>query len=271
MGELFQREWAVTVDRLRITGLDVAFKVEKSTKREPNKAEVRIWNLTRDQRRQLQELEQVRVKIEAGYQDNTFQVFQGDLRRATSERDGADWITSIEGDDGGRAYLTARIQRSYPPGTTVETVVRDCARALGVGSGNVRELTAGASLLGAGSTFPEGTVVSGDVSRELTRLLRSVGLRWSVQNGNLQILRRGEPLQTTAVRLSPSTGLIGVPQVNAEGGVTAVALLVPDLFPGRLVQFDTVDLSGGYRVEAVTYTGDTAADDWYATLECKRY
>lgn len=283
MARLFKRIWRVRVDTLQFTGLSISFEVEKSTKREPNKCTLRVFNLTQDHRRQLESLSvrrgrgRIRVELEAGYLDETSfdasaglgLIFRGDLRHASSVHDGPDWVTEIEGEDGGRSVLWARVNRPFPPGTTVETVVRACAQAMGVGLGNLSELTANARLEGGGNTFTSGTVLSGPAAEELEHLLRSMGLRYSIQNGVLQILRRGRPLQTTAVNLSPDTGLIDSPVVNADGTVSATSLLIPDIYPGRKVQFNTVDLSGTYRVEKAKYQGESSGGPWYVHMECK--
>ena len=125
--------------------------------------------------------------------------------------------------------------------------------------------------------FPKGTVLSGNASRELTDLCRSVGAEWSVQNGAVQLLQIGEPLAGKAVELGPDSGLVGSPTIDnkdAKKGsiVKATCLLIPDLVPGRKVTFKSVArLEGGFRIEEVTYRGDTSGRDWYAEIECKRY
>lgn len=277
MARLFQRVWRVRVDTLQFRGLDISFEVEKSTKAEPNKASIRVWNLTQDHRRQLEAMSvrrgqgRIKVELEVGYggTEQTGLIFRGDFRRAPSSAEGPDWVTELEGSDGGGAVLWSRVNRSFPAGTTVEAVVRACADAMGVGAGNSREVMARARLEGGGDTFPEGTVLSGSAAEELGHLLRSIGLRYSIQDGVLQVLERGQALQSTAVRLSPQTGLIDTPVTNADGTVSATCLLIPDIYPGRQVRFDGVDQAGFYRVEKAKYQGDTFGTEWYIHMECQ--
>ncbi len=274
---LWDKKWKVRAHTFVTEELDVSFEVEKSTKREPNKCSLRLYNLTPEHRRELEQLTinrksgpgRIRVEIEAGYAEGTALIFRGDLRTAITERDGPDLITTIEGEDGGRASLWGRVNRGFPPGTAVATVLQACVDAMGVGLGNLREVTAGVELVGGSAVFTQGTVVSGSAPDELARLLRSMGLRYSIQNGVVQVQRRNQPLQGTAVVLSPSTGLVGRPSVNADGTVKAQCQMIPDVYPGRQVQFRDVEVAGTYRVEKAKYTGDTHGDPWYIDIEAE--
>lgn len=298
MAELFRRTWAISIGALRIAGegagggaerasLDCVFEVEKSTSREPNTAHLQIYNLSRSHRRALEQASSLALRIEAGYVDNHGVIFDGDVRVAASRRraqehrpaqsrlgrvgsvgDTVDVTTEIEAEDGGTAWRTATVQRSFSPGAPVAAVLRACVDAMGVGRGNLSELGVDVTLGDVG-TYAEGTVLSGPAHRELDRIVRSVGLTWSVQAGNLQLKRAGQALATTAVRLAPETGLIGSPAPDADGYVECVSLLDPGLYPGRPVVLESREVSGSFSVKRVRYQGDTSGGDWYAqsTLE----
>ena len=133
---------------------------------------------------------------------------------------------------------------------------------------HLAELSADATLRGI-DVYSEGTVLSGQAHHEVDRIVRGLGLTWSVQSGGLQLKRAGQPMATMAVVLSPSTGLVSSPSIDADGYVTAVSLLNPSLYPGRPVDLRSESVSGSYQVRRQTDTGDTAGDDWYSevTLE----
>lgn len=275
---LFNRIWRVTVGTLRVAKpLRVSFEIERTLRAAPNEATVRIWNLTREHQAQIENATSGQVVIEAGYEEERGleQLFRGELFRGRgneqpairTERDGADRVTLIEARDGGREYQQARIAQSFGPGVSIDTVVRACAAALGLGPGNVEDVSSAAELVAGGSTYPEGTVLNGQASRELTRILRGLGLRWSAQHGALQILRVGEPLQTQAVRLTPSTGLLGSPEVGTRGRVKARSLLNAALWPGRRVVLESERVEGVYVCRNVTYQGDSHGQDWFAECE----
>jgi hypothetical protein len=274
---LFRREWAVTVGAIRVMNpIRVAFDIERTTRSRPNTATVRIWNLTRSHQREIEQAATAQVVIEAGHAEHrgAETIFVGELFRARGQRasaigtdiSGLDAVTSIEARDGGRAYQRARISQGFEAGVSVVTVLRALARAMGVGNGNLDQV-AGIELDAGGTSYPEGTTLTGQASRELTRILRPLRLTWSVQHGHLQILRRGTALQTTAVRLTPSSGLVGSPEVGTRGKVTATALLTPDLWPGRQVVLDSERVDGTFLCTTVRYRGDSHANEWFAECE----
>lgn len=274
MGDLlFQRQASVTVATVKVDypGLDFAFTVKKSLRPEPNTAEVHIINLNRDHRSQLEELTEVPVQIEAGYKDATSVLFLGNLRRAISMRDGANIITSISSGDGEKELRKARVNVALIPGTTTDQVLRLVALSLGVGTGNLDKAISTLNFSTVGNLFTKGTVLSGNAAREMSNLCRSVGLTWSVQNGKLQILPLGQALQGTAIKLTPSTGLVGTPSVDNKGLLKAHMLMAPDVFPGRLLVLESERLTGQFRIETTEHKGDTAGQDWYVDIEGKRF
>lgn len=276
MARLFQRKYRLTLDTFQIEGLAIDFKVKKSIGRAANTCTLSVTNLSRDTRARLSELGRgTRVKLEVGYENEDLHVlFNGGSRTIDVRHEKTDYILDIEARDRGDNILQKRVNRSYPPGTEVRTVIRDLVDALEIGRGNLSELE-GVGLEGVGRTFPEGTVLSGQASRELDEILRSMGLRWSVQNGVLQLQRRGRPLSAQAVNLSPETGLVGSPALDTSrrrsGIVNAVAFIMPDLVPGRKVSLQSELYSGGYEIRQVEYSGSWRATDWYANLTLRPY
>ncbi len=278
---LFKRRATLQIDNLEVPcgppdGFDVAFDVEKRSDGKPNTAEVRVWNLSTAHRGELaskfaaaagKKARRVVVQLEAGYVSGVSRIFRGDLRMGYHERDGADIVTKIEAGDGEFTVSRAKIFKSYAPGTPITTVLKDVAKAMGVGLGNIPNV---AGFLGGGQAFVGGTTVSGKVTKELTRLTQSAGLTWSIQDGTLQFLATGKALDGTAIVVSAETGMVGAPNLDHKGRLEVRTLMIPDLFPGRKIQLDAAELQGFYLVEQVKYTGDTFSQDWYCDLDCKR-
>lgn len=283
MPRLFGRSAAVTIgvgsgQGLRFQGVDFNFSVQKSLDRAPNTAEIQIFNLSQSSRNQIEQTEVQRVELEAGYETEggLTTIFVGDKRKASSMRVGVDIVTTIEAADGERASRGRRVNRSYSPGTSLDSVVQDVAATLGgeggLGLGNLTELTGNSlDFEGFGREFVEGTVVSGPAMEVLRGLTGSAGVELSVQDQNIQLLRRGEALPEQAVVLRADTGLIESPAIDSEGLMSARSLIIPGIFPGRQVEVVSEFVRGFFRVEKATYTGDTSvgSTEWFIDIEGK--
>ena len=111
MTQLWGRIWELQVGELRLEGvaprtrgvdlftLAIEFSVKKSLRREPNEAEITIWNLSPENRAAIAAMESSASTIlKVGYQDTGLeQIFSGDLRSSPSERDGAQVKITVEG------------------------------------------------------------------------------------------------------------------------------------------------------------------------------
>jgi hypothetical protein len=252
-----------------ITGLRVTYEVEKHTGKEPNTCRVEIYNLAERTRSELQE-KPVHVLLQAGYEDTVETLFQGDLTWADSKKDGADWITTLQLGDGERAFQHARVSRSYRAGVPALTALNEVARAMGLRarpSARVRAQLA--------RQFTGGLVLHGACRSELTRLLAPLGVDWSIQDGELQVLRSDEHRTELPVLVSQDTGMIGSPEFGApekKGGrplLTVNMLLNPRVVAGGRIQVTSRHVNGVFRVERVTHTGDTHGDDWTTTAEAR--
>jgi len=270
--KLFGRKIRVVVSTIEITDLDMVFQVTKTLKPEPNKAELTIFNLNPDHRSSLEQMKSAPVQIEAGYQGGTSVLFLGDLRTAMTVHQGPDFITKLSSGDGEKAIKTARVNVSLKKGAaSVDKVLESVAKALGVGEGNLKQALSAIKSAGLGELFSEGTVISGSAYREMTNICRSLGLTWSIQDGKLQILELKKALEGQAILVNERTGLIGSPTVDNKGVLTCQTLLIPDVFPGRLMVLESERLKGQYRIESCQYSGDTNGQDWYIGIEGKRY
>src|SRR5690606_6302903 len=173
MAELYQRTWSLTVHDLRIDApVDLGFSVEKSIASEPNKAQIKVFNLPKSEALRLSEVRRPAIQLRAGYGDGPPVLFLGKASRVVTEREGPDFVTTIEAEDAGDAWSLSRVSLSYPPGTSVSVVALDLVDALGIGRGNAVAALRGVSLVGQGSTYPQGTAVSGRAVDALTGLLR---------------------------------------------------------------------------------------------------
>lgn len=272
MGDLqFNRFFRLQVDTLITTELDIVFKVTKTLKKEPNTLELTIFNLNETHRQQLQQKENPVIQLEAGYAQKNGIIFLGDIRDVRSEYTKPDWVTTLASGDGERATQFDRINKSFAAGTSLPTVIEEVAKSMGdIGLGNLKQIAATGELpQGGGKQFVNGVTVSGNSAREMSRIVRSAGLEWSIQDKTFQLLEAGQALQTTAIVLTPDTGLIGSPTIGSDGVLVFTSLLNSDILPGKQLQVKSALIDGLFRVERCEYVGDTAGNDWYVQGEAK--
>lgn len=268
MAQLFRRTCVAVVDTLRVEGLRMSFRVQKTTKREPNTLELKIYNLSEQTRARLQGVG-VPVILSAGYLGNAAVIFQGDSRTIDHLREGVEWITRIRCGDGERAYQWSHFSESFAPGTSVADVIRGAAKALGLNLGNLEDELGRGAFRGGLTQFAHGYTAHGKAGLELDKLLRTVGLSWSVQDGALQILRGSDPAPGRAVLLTPDTGLVGSPEHNAPDKkgkpplIKFKSLLQPQIRCGGTVEIRSAAVKGQFRVESLDHSGDTASAEWY--------
>lgn len=282
---LFDRVVRIALDNVLIEDMHVQFKIKKTLKKEPNTAEIQIYNLNENHRSQLQQ-HKIKVVVEAGYAGILGHLFAGDSRYVDQKRDRADWITKIQCGDGERNYQYRRVAASFSPGTSVTTVAKTVANSMGFTINNVELLD---KLPGQ---FLQGHSAYGKASTELDNLLSGRGIDWSIQDGQIQLLPTDSVASNEYIVLragDDNSGLVGSPEHgNPEKDVPLTpdqyvvkgskkrgppilkvkALLQPGLRPGKLVKIESRGINGFFRIQTVTHTGATAGGEWYSELEC---
>lgn len=260
---LFKRKWRVSVGAKSYDDFDGTFSVKLSLGSKPNTCTLKLYGLSDASAGSIAHGDLVR--LEAGYEQGMTLLFAGDVRKLSGKKDGVDSIVELDAGDGESRRRNSRVLRSFAATASVDSVVSAIADAMGVGAGNSTEAVTSLTLGQLGRAFPSGVALDGPAVRELTRVTRSLGLEWSVQNGVLQLLGLGRSLNRTAVRLSSDSGLL-----NAEiskGRLKAEALLIPDLVPGRKVLVDSPSAQGVFRIDSAEYSGDTKGEDWTAKID----
>jgi hypothetical protein len=310
----FPRDWRVRVQftdaqALDVSALDLEFKILRSLKPSPNRAVITLWNLNPDHRAALLRRNKptpngqpvpINVQVEAGYKGRRTVLLSADLREVASRREGTDWKTLISMDDGGAAVRAARFPKGgvqFTAGTPVGQVLRQACAALGVGLGNARNFEATAEVFGWGRAIPHTMTLTGSAFDGLKRVTDSIGVNFSIQGGVLQLLPKGQPLQTTAVLLSPDTGLLDSPEAAIDSTVSlgfaktatgkpstpnpptpkntsilkCKAMLIPGLVPGAVVKLDAASYKGLYEISEVEYVGQSWGKDWMAVMVLRNY
>lgn len=258
-----------------VTGLRMAFKIVKKLQKNPNTAEVVIYNLA-PQTRALVEKKPLHVRLDAGYGNTVHRLWIGDMTFSSSRFDMVDWVTTIEIANGERAYNHARVNRSFKKaqggfGTNTLDVINEVAKSMEMGVVVPPDLKAELSK----DELKQALSIRGPARKALDKVLNARGLEWSMQDGQIQILRPEQLRNDQAHLINQSTGMIGTPEYNApkKPGEKAVlkvkVLLHAGLVPGQKIKVESETISGIFRLEAVTHSGDTFTNDFFSEVEAK--
>ena len=280
-----------------LSGLRIAFSIEKGSTKTPNKCSCRIWNLASSTRKQVELIGNVLI-LKAGYAEDVgqVQIFAGTVIRSLTTREGPDWVTSLELQDGFFEFRDAKASLSFAPGATTRQVLSGIAAKFGLPIRTLPEFT--------DKQYPSGFAFVGRVRDAMDKVCDLAGLEWSIQGREIQVIKKGGVYKKRAIFLSPDTGMIGSPEqesqtmtekaaaklgftknqagvrtiqeLNREGqfetmlmvnGYKVRSLLQPTIEPGGYVQVRSKSINYEFfRVETITHIGDTHSQDWHSEM-----
>lgn len=208
---LFDRVYRLLVGKkgdskgLEITDLRIEFDIEKSAKKNPNKGSIKIYNLAKHTRTEL-EKPGTRCVLYAGYkdQDGPQLIFQGDVTFAWTQFKLPDVITELELGDGASEIRDKMISVGYDKGVKSKQILQDASKKMET------PLVIPSNL--AERTWDHGFSFFGPVRNLLDKITKGSKSEWSIQNGNLQVIENGMVTTRQGVTLSANSGLIGSPE-----------------------------------------------------------
>jgi len=255
--------------------MNIGFTVERTLDKEPNTLNATIYNLSAETREELQKQASLIVTLEAGYETNFHSIFVGDVRIVRQRREPPLLATDIEAGDGHKgSKIWAR--KFFAKGTSVDSVFRYLASVSGVGAGNIERAFSIREANGLPNRLENGISIRGYAHEELAALAKSRGIEWSVQDNEIQILEYGKgktgvPMVTVSTGASAEypdpTGLIGYPTVDNKGILVFNHRLIPNVFPGSLLNVQTEFVKGYYRVLRALYSGSLWGSDFNIEVE----
>lgn len=235
-----------------------------------NTGKITLWNLA-DETLQLLEKEDCLIELSAGYGDDIPVIMGGTLTSVVTSGDSADRQTTIEFADSFTSARDNTVSISYSGSVNGKRIVEDAARAIGC------EIRYSKSV-----EFPDlkNFAFVGAGKSLVGKICKKANLRWSIQNGIIQICAVDEPITTAAYRIAPDTGLIGSPtpvfesastsdkskntsKRKAKKGVEAKYLLNGHVHVDDYVRLESRKITGNYRPSKINFVGDTDGEDWY--------
>lgn len=242
---------------IKITDLRMTFDIKKSSDENPNTAKIEIYNLNPEHQNLLLK-EWADIQLMAGYKGAERLIFSGQIRTATPKIQGTDRIITIESGDGDREILRGFVNKTLTKGCTANQVVAECQSSMfGVPNAHKDSLD---------TVYARGRVLSGRASDVLTKQTKQDGAQWSIQDGQMLVLK-GDNVRPNAVWLiNQSTGMLGSPEPTQDG-VKVKTLLNPAYLIGGVAKIDSEIYQGGVRIESISHSGDTHSSEWVSELE----
>lgn len=242
---------------IEISSLRITFDIKKSSGDKPNTAVIEIYNLNPDNTTRVIE-EWQEIQLIAGYEGAERLIFNGQIRTAIPKVAGTDRILTIEAGDGDREVLRGFINKTIERGGTANDIVDECQKAMfGI-------LPAHKDTLN--KTYQRGRVLSGRASDVLNNQCQADDAQWSIQDGQLLLLK-GDNVRPNAVWLiNQTTGMLGSPEPTTIG-VKVKTLLNPAYLIGGVAKIDSLVFGGGVRIETIGHRGDTHGSEWVSELE----
>ena len=259
----FGRRWKLDItndqETLSIEQLRVAFEIDKTINEKPNPAKIQVWNLNRDHINQLLSQDYKKVALSVGYGELR-QIYVGDITKTRIQREGLDFVLTLECSDGHQAYTQSRAKTTLKAGATDKQIVEELQKTM-------PKVQTGAIDIPNQRKLPRGRVLNGNSRDILTKIARNNNADWSIQDGALIFLPKDKVLNDDAVLISQDTGMINAPEQTDEG-LELTCLLNPALQIGGLVKVESIIdyCNGEYKIIKLAHSGDGIGGDWHSKM-----
>lgn len=280
----------------------IAFDLKKTSSPSANEGTVTITNLTESSIAKISVPGTVCL-VKAGYHQDTgpVQFYAGTMMRIEQNQDGTENNVTAYLMDAAIPLRDAKISGSFKRGHSAIAILDYVAGQFGL---PVRK-----NLKIQDRQMVSGFAVNSHARVAMNEICQYLGLEWSAQQNEIQIIKKGSVYADTAVVLSSATGMIGSPKPKSKNiaekgaakkgikygddgvvrftktdptakikerqmlqvqGYTVRSLFNPGIYPGALVQLFAKGIDGKFfRVEQCSYRGDTHEGDFIIEAEIR--
>ena len=239
-----------------------------------------------------------------GYKPGGSMLFSGNVIWFEKGRENAtDTFMRIYANSFDQQHNWSMVNTYLPAGHTQKEVVQACVDAMALVPGLQGQAVAlGVLTQGMDDTkAPRGRAIYGRPPDVLRDVSQSFGAFFHIDGaGKVNIVKPSDPPRSPVVVVNSQTGMVGIPHLNMDGGVSVRMLLNPSIAPGSLVQINQGDIvqrlltqgpggtppagiagevgkaeiastwmkqcDGQYQAWTVEHTGDTRGNPWYTEI-----
>lgn len=248
MSNLFRRKKQLIINNVVMPDLEIDFNIAFNADDEQPVNDVSIVNLTPETIRGIGNGQT--VILNAGYGDNIGNVLVGKISDVATSSSAVDRTLKLMVTPDVNVILSTTVSKSYAPGTMASFAVKDLLNGIGLEVGTIK--------LNADICYTDGKVFSGTVDAALKEIVQATGSFMFVRCNIIYIVDSVYEIDT-GILLNASTGLIGSPEVvdiNGAKGYKITSLLNPMLTLGSVFRLESKYLSGLFRVQDGTHSGD---------------
>ena len=254
--------------------LRISFSLDKADTTTQNEATISVWNLNKEHKAMLDKKDCM-VVLSAGYGNNLALAFCGTVTSSATSQDGADMVTEIHVTDSLVPIRDTYISLSYAGVINGQKIIRDIAAQMGV-----TVVFAPKVVL---KDFANGYTFIGQAKTALTKVCKSCGVEWTLQNGVLQIKKANTTITDRVYVLSAETGLLETPTrisqsaetssqdnpTNKKNQIGWEVRYVINLAIGinDFVKLESKAATGFFKVNTIKITGDNIGGEWTCTAE----
>jgi len=237
----------------------IVFDACKSINGGLNKITLKVYNLKEGTRLKLIKDKEdsdvyIPLVLKVGYADRLETIFKGSVFVGRNIREGAEYQSYIECQDGGTDYLTAHTSKTVDGGNVIDSLLQDLPNTAKGKITDIQALTRPKVLVGNTTKLIEQFVGDDET--------------WYIDNEQLYIIKDGEVVSALTPVVSSDTGLLNTPE-NDLKKITFNTIMNPSLKIGglcKLISKTAPHLSGIYKIETINYKGDNYGDDWIQSI-----
>lgn len=261
MSSRFSRTYEVIINRgsLNLTirpPLRIVFSCDKSCVGGLNKLSLKIYNLKETTRLSLvkdreTDSSKYAIQLKIGYQGSDELIFKGNVFKSYVNKEGVDFIVSMECYDGGFSYANSRISKVIKQTDSLIQTLVDSMQSIDIGKISISR------------QLGRPKVVIGNPLEILKSNLKE-GEEIFIDNEQFFYVKNNEVVTRFTPLVSSETGLINTPE-REQRKTTFDTTLNHSIRLGGLCELLSKNASyvnGLYRVQNITYDGDSHGSDW---------
>jgi hypothetical protein len=233
------------------------FSVSRHNMADANTGTFTIYNLNQATRRKIfKDKFDLRtfpsIQFMAGYEGMMPMIYNGQVRKAESYRQGSDFITQIECYDGGSALTTGQGNFTLQSGLSLKGMVGQMISQLpGIKAAAIGDID------GKNTQSKRGTAVSGSLPGIINEV---TGNQFYIDMQQAFVLAKNEVIPGEIAEITSANGILGSPR-KAENLLELTILFEPRIRISQLININSsaansnLDYNGAYKVIGLVHQG----------------